>query len=276
MEAKRSVEAGEFTMLEREWRPGDTVTLTLPMEVRLERRCHDALTVLRGPLIFALRIGEEFRALAQHGPVTDYAVTPTTPWNYGLCIRVPLSGRAMQVEEHPIGPIPFAPDSAPVRITTEARRLPQWTLEQNSAGPLPPSPVETDAPIEGVTLIPYGSTNLRITEFSASNIMMDREAFAYARERMVQEQLEARDITDARVLAAFRRVPRHAFVPPDLLYAAYEDRPLPLSQGQTISQPLMIALMLQTGATGGHREGIGSRSRFGVSGGVYWRSWQKR
>jgi len=62
---------------------------------------------------------------------------------------------------------------------------------------------------------------------------------------MVQEQLEARDITDLRVLAAFRRVPRHAFVPPEWIPHAYEDRPLPLAQGQTISQPLMIALMLQ-------------------------------
>src|SRR5689334_22244388 len=74
---------------------------------------------------------------------------------------------------------------------------------------------------------------------------MDTEAFAFPRERMVQEQLEARGITDSRVLAAFRRVPRHVFVPQDQVSSAYQDRPLPLSQGQTISQPLMIALMLQ-------------------------------
>jgi hypothetical protein len=95
----------------------------------------------------------------------DYAVTPTTPWNYGLCVNVQSPGETMKMEEYPIGIVPFAPESAPVRITAEARRLPQWSLEQNSAGPLPPSPVETNAPVERVDLIPYGSTNLHITEF---------------------------------------------------------------------------------------------------------------
>lgn len=64
-----------------------------------------------------------------------------------------------------------------------------------------------------------------------------------ARERLVQE-LSA-DISDERVLEAFRRVPREAFVPKDLRWAAYENRPLPIGYGQTISQPLMVAIMTQ-------------------------------
>jgi protein-L-isoaspartate(D-aspartate) O-methyltransferase len=68
---------------------------------------------------------------------------------------------------------------------------------------------------------------------------------ARRRERMVREQLEGRDITDARVLAAMRRVPRHEFVPKELMDAAYEDNALPLTQGQTISQPYIVAYMTQ-------------------------------
>jgi protein-L-isoaspartate(D-aspartate) O-methyltransferase len=68
---------------------------------------------------------------------------------------------------------------------------------------------------------------------------------ARRRERMVREQLEGRDITDARVLAAMRRVPRHEFVPRELMDAAYEDNALPLTQGQTISQPYIVAYMTQ-------------------------------
>ena len=62
---------------------------------------------------------------------------------------------------------------------------------------------------------------------------------------MVIEQLAARGIDDPRVLEAMRVVPRHEFVPPQLLEQAYEDTPLPIGDGQTISQPYMVALMTE-------------------------------
>ncbi|MEP0764038.1 MAG: protein-L-isoaspartate(D-aspartate) O-methyltransferase [Chloroflexota bacterium] len=65
------------------------------------------------------------------------------------------------------------------------------------------------------------------------------------RERMVREQLAARDIADPRVLEAMRRVPRHAFVPAPFRSRAYEDGPLPIGNDQTISQPYIVALMTQ-------------------------------
>ncbi len=74
---------------------------------------------------------------------------------------------------------------------------------------------------------------------------MDEREYTAARERMTREQLQTRDIDDLRVLEAMRRVPRHRFVPPELRGEAYEDKPLPIGQEQTISQPLMVALMAQ-------------------------------
>jgi protein-L-isoaspartate(D-aspartate) O-methyltransferase len=62
---------------------------------------------------------------------------------------------------------------------------------------------------------------------------------------MVERQLAARDITDARVLDAMRRVPREAFVAPRWQRDAYADSPLPIAEGQTISQPYIVALMLE-------------------------------
>jgi protein-L-isoaspartate(D-aspartate) O-methyltransferase len=66
-----------------------------------------------------------------------------------------------------------------------------------------------------------------------------------ARERMVAEQLAARGIHDPRVLAAMRLLPRERFVPPELHLRAYADAPLPIGEGQTISQPYIVALMSQ-------------------------------
>jgi len=69
--------------------------------------------------------------------------------------------------------------------------------------------------------------------------------FQQQREMMVKEQLIARGICDARVLEAFRKVQRELFVPENLRGSAYEDGPLPIGEGQTISQPYMVALMTE-------------------------------
>ena len=73
----------------------------------------------------------------------------------------------------------------------------------------------------------------------------DADAFEAAREAMVQRQLVARDIDDARVLEAMRKVPRHRFVPEEHEAHAYLDQPLPIGYDQTISQPYIVALMTQ-------------------------------
>jgi protein-L-isoaspartate(D-aspartate) O-methyltransferase len=72
-----------------------------------------------------------------------------------------------------------------------------------------------------------------------------------AREKMVAEQLEARGITDARVLEAMRAVPRDRFIPAELRDHAYDDGPLPIGADQTISQPYMVALTCEVAQLSG-------------------------
>lgn len=69
--------------------------------------------------------------------------------------------------------------------------------------------------------------------------------FAQQRAAMVEWQLRQRGIRDPRVLEAFLAVPRHEFVPPECLFQAYDDGPLPIGEGQTISQPYMVAAMTE-------------------------------
>ncbi|MEX2579432.1 MAG: protein-L-isoaspartate(D-aspartate) O-methyltransferase [Verrucomicrobiales bacterium] len=73
----------------------------------------------------------------------------------------------------------------------------------------------------------------------------DADGFTEARERMVERQLEGRDIDDPKVLEAMKKVPRHEFMPENLRARAYTDRPLPIGHGQTISQPYVVAFMTQ-------------------------------
>jgi protein-L-isoaspartate(D-aspartate) O-methyltransferase len=73
-----------------------------------------------------------------------------------------------------------------------------------------------------------------------------------ARELMVEQQIETRGVRDGRTLAAMRKVPRHLFVPPAMAGQAYEDHPLPIGHGQTISQPYIVAFMTEAlGLEGG-------------------------
>jgi len=71
------------------------------------------------------------------------------------------------------------------------------------------------------------------------------DPFVNARLRMVAEQLRDRGIRDERVLQAMETVPRHEFVPPEAWGEAYEDHPLPIGEGQTISQPFIVAFMIE-------------------------------
>lgn len=69
--------------------------------------------------------------------------------------------------------------------------------------------------------------------------------FAWARDRMIQEQILARGVTEARVIAAIRKIPRHVFVDPGIVNRAYDDSALPIGEKQTLSQPYMSARMTE-------------------------------
>lgn len=81
--------------------------------------------------------------------------------------------------------------------------------------------------------------------FLSASWALDEERFALLRRKMVESQIQARGIKDPKTLAALGRVPRHLFVPSELKDLAYEDRPLPIGWGQTISQPYIVALMTE-------------------------------
>jgi protein-L-isoaspartate(D-aspartate) O-methyltransferase len=86
--------------------------------------------------------------------------------------------------------------------------------------------------------------------------------YAQLRKKMVEEQIMARGVGDARVLEVMRETPRHLFVDPGLAHQAYGDSPLPIGDGQTISQPYIVAYMLAALELEGHEKvleiGMGS------------------
>jgi len=153
------VKTGQFLRIDREWRPGDKVQLKFPMQITTSHWYNNSIAVERGPLVYSLKIGESWHKIKQTGPAPDWEVYPTTPWNYAL---IPDS---FQVSQKPMTMQPYSVDGSPVEILAKGKRLTAWQMVDDSAGPLPVSPVTTKQPTEEITLIPYGAAKLRITAF---------------------------------------------------------------------------------------------------------------
>jgi uncharacterized protein len=158
-QATAGVKAGQFLRVDREWKAGDKVALKFPMAVRTSHWYNNSIAVERGPLVYSLKIGEAWNKIKQTGPASDWEIYPTTPWNYAL---IPDS---FQVKEQAMGKQPYSVAGSPVEIRARGKRLPGWQLVDDSAGPLPVSPVTSKLPVEDITLIPYGAAKLRITAF---------------------------------------------------------------------------------------------------------------
>ncbi len=164
-------EAAAFAVIDRSWKDGDEVTLSLPMKVRVRtwEKNQNSVSVDYGPLTFSLKIGErweKYGARNQNWP--EWEVFPTTPWNYGLEINPNQPEKSFTVVKKPgaIASNPFATDAAPIEIRAQGRRIPEWRMDTlNLVGKLQPSPVKSLAPLETITLIPMGSARLRITSF---------------------------------------------------------------------------------------------------------------
>jgi DUF1680 family protein len=173
--------------IERRWTDGDTVTLTLPMKVRVTQwpTHHNFVSVDRGPLTYSLDIPAEYRRVADAGAedkgidpgraaaLNDrwpaYEILPTGAWNYGLGSG---SGTPaaddfeVSTRDYPNLKSPWTPDTVPVALTTDARKIDAWTLDMHGlAAVLQDSPAYTDEPVEQVRLIPMGAARIRITAF---------------------------------------------------------------------------------------------------------------
>ncbi len=159
-----------YLRIDRTWAAGDTLELTLPMEVVVTRwaKNRNSASVGRGPLSFSVKIGEEYVRCGGTDAWPAREILPTTPWNYGLALdpRNPAAGFEVVARPWPASNEVFTHDGTPVELRAQVKRIPNWTdTGMGLPGKLQPSPVKSAEPVETITLIPMGAARLRISAF---------------------------------------------------------------------------------------------------------------
>jgi hypothetical protein len=162
-------DSGYFHCIEQEWGKQSSLHLHLLMKPELEHR-PTGVALLRGPLVYSLKIEEDWRQInvetaGRELPHADWEIYAASDWNYGIMLDEAHLATHFSVEENDVGPMPFSPEGAPVVARVRGKKLRNWQSENGSAQSVPEAPiVESDEEYE-LELIPYGCTNLRITEF---------------------------------------------------------------------------------------------------------------
>ena len=156
-------------IINREWASGDQIELSLPMDFHYSYWYENSLGIERGPLVYALKVDEEWREIVKSGYDDSFwEVIPKSPWNYAI-VKSEIEKNKLQVEvKSEIDDNPWNLKNAPITIKTKGKRMPMWGIERSSAGKIPsPSwpPRPTEKKEDEIILIPYGCTTLRISEF---------------------------------------------------------------------------------------------------------------
>lgn len=141
------------------------IKLRLPSQLKVQKCAHGGVALEKGPLVYSLLIQEEWSRLKGTLPYADWEVRPKSPWNFALKVDPENLKDSTRIEEVAMGQTVFDPEHSPLRLYVKGRRFPSWKINRHAAEPPPASPVESSAPVEELTLIPYGCTNLRVTEF---------------------------------------------------------------------------------------------------------------
>ena len=177
--------AGSYIRLENNWKKGDIVQLTLPMQVVLQQwtKNKNSVSVNYGPLTFSLKIKEYYKEMdskasaqkdSKWQPSADqsrwpaYEIYPASLWNYGLYLtNQPVSQQFEVIKKPwPKDNFPFTQKDVPIIIKAKGKLIPYWTTDQYGlCSVLPQSPVNVSTDEKEIQLIPMGAARLRISAF---------------------------------------------------------------------------------------------------------------
>lgn len=157
-------EPGSYACIDRDWSPGDKITIDMSMEISLAQWPRNgSVTVERGPLSYSVKIGERWQRCGGTDEWPEWEVFPTTPWNYGLIVDRDNPADSLQVTETGKTPDqPWTLENAPIEIKAKAQKISNWKLDNETVAELRLSPVKSGEPEETIKMIPLGCARLRM------------------------------------------------------------------------------------------------------------------
>jgi DUF1680 family protein len=168
----QQAKGGQLVLINRVWKDKDKLVLKLPMQVNTSNWGRNSRAIERGPLVYALKLGERWEKGTDKYEGDYFSVYPTSNWNYGLTARTITDPvKNLQVNIKPLnGKFVWNQQHAPIEIIATARQIPNWKLVDGVAYQ-PVSDREgqyrgaVSDTVHNITLIPYGFTKVRIVAF---------------------------------------------------------------------------------------------------------------
>jgi hypothetical protein len=178
-------DSDQYVKLQRKWKNGDKVKVTLPMHIEIKPQLEGAIAVQRGPLVYSLQIKEDWKKIVdwedefegKTDKCADYEIYPKSAWNYALEIDKANPESSFTFEKREMQDLVFENTKAPVALKVKGRKLPDWVMTDSSDAvpqrkikkPLragqPPKNPQSSEPLEELILIPYGAARLHISVF---------------------------------------------------------------------------------------------------------------
>ncbi len=172
------VKGPSYLVIDREWKAGDSVAMSLPMELRAtvwdkdfknaRTEPNGSVSISHGPLTYSLKIGEKWVKIGGSDKWPIHRVEPTTPWNYSLVVDPDNPEKTISVKERKrrLAKQPFTLENAPIVLRAKAKKIPNWKIDElGMVGRMQANPIRSSQPLEEVELVPMGCARLRISAF---------------------------------------------------------------------------------------------------------------
>ncbi len=178
-------EPGSYAKIDRNWKQGDVIELTLPMTLKKQEwaKNKNSVSINYGPLTFSLKIDEMYKekdskksaigdskwqANSDQSKWPSYEIYPASMWNYGLALNGQPLDKQFEIIKRPWpqNNFPFTQEAVPYLLKAKGKIIPEWILDKNGlCDVLPQSPVTVGTKEQPIELIPMGAARLRIASF---------------------------------------------------------------------------------------------------------------